>query len=72
MHKIDLSGLNCPQPVLHTKKYLAPLNSGEQVTIITTDPDSVKDLQIFCEKTKNIFVSQTIEQNTIITIIEKR
>ncbi len=73
MHYLDLSGLNCPMPVLKAKKYLSELISGDTVTITTTDPDSVRDLQVFCEKTKNIFMSQQVNDDSkIITIIKKR
>jgi tRNA 2-thiouridine synthesizing protein A len=72
MYQLDLSGLNCPMPVLHTKKFMATIVSGEIVSITTTDPDSSTDLQIFCEKTKNILINQIIENSIIITTIQKR
>lgn len=59
-------------PVLHTKKFMATIVSGEIVSITTTDPDSSTDLQIFCEKTKNILINQIIENSIIITTIQKR
>lgn len=62
----------CPMPVLKTKKYLATINSGEQVKIITSDPAAEKDLQDFCHKTGNILLSQQIELDQIITIIQRR
>ena len=72
MHILDLSGIMCPMPVLKTKKFLAPLVSGEKVTIITTDPDSLQDLQNFCHKTGNYLESQTQSADKIITIIVRR
>lgn len=72
MHILDLSGIMCPMPVLKTKKFLAPLVSGEKVTIITTDPDSWQDLQDFCHKTGNHLESQTQSADKIITIIVRR
>ncbi|RTL00996.1 MAG: sulfurtransferase TusA family protein [Proteobacteria bacterium] len=72
MHILDLSGMMCPIPVLKTKKFLAPLISGEKVTIITTDPDSLQDLKDFCHKTGNYLESQTRSSDKIITIIVRR
>ncbi len=72
MLKLNLSGLNCPLPVLKTKKFLSQLESGEQVTILTTDPASLNDFKDFCQKTGNKLVSQEQSENLITTIIERR
>lgn len=72
MLELDLSGLNCPLPVLKTKKFLAQLDSGEKVKITTTDPASLIDLQDFCQKSGNTLISQEQENNAIITIIQRR
>jgi tRNA 2-thiouridine synthesizing protein A len=71
MLELDLSNLNCPLPVLKTKKFLAVIPSGTEVKIITTDPASYNDLQDFCNKTGHILVSQ-LANNTFITTIIKR
>lgn len=72
MLELNLIGFNCPLPVLKAKKFLATIETGEQVKIITNDPASEKDLQIFCQKTGNILISQTIELDQIISIIARR
>lgn len=72
MIELNLSGLNCPLPVLKTKKFLANLESGEAVKVLTTDPASIRDLQDFCDKTGNILLSQSQEQQLITTIIKRR
>lgn len=72
MLELNLSGLNCPLPVLKTKKFIANLESGEMVTIITTDPASINDLQEFCTKTGNALIKQQQENNIIKTIIKRR
>ncbi len=72
MHTIDLSGLNCPLPILKTKKFLANLNSKDKVKIITTDPASLIDLQDFCSKTGHKLIEQITENKIIYTIIEHR
>ena len=72
MLKLDLSGLNCPLPILKTKKFLAQIDSGEKVEILTTDPASLLDLQDFCKKTGNILIKQQQKDNLIITILQRR
>lgn len=54
---LDASGLNCPLPILRTKKAIAALQSGEQLEVISTDPGSVKDLESFCSQTGHALLS---------------
>lgn len=72
MLELDLSGLNCPLPVLKTKKFLASLESGCEVKITTTDPASADDLKEFCNKTSHILVHQDITETLITTIIKRK
>ena len=51
--EIDARGLNCPLPILRTKKALNDLRSGQIVRITATDPASVRDLQAFARQTGN-------------------
>ncbi|WP_188152166.1 sulfurtransferase TusA family protein [Teredinibacter waterburyi] len=48
-HYIDAKGMLCPLPVLKFKKYIKDLTPGDVIRIDTTDPDSVKDFNIFSE-----------------------
>jgi len=51
--ELDARGLNCPLPILRTKKALAEMAGGEVLKIIATDAGSVKDFQAFCKQTGN-------------------
>jgi tRNA 2-thiouridine synthesizing protein A len=51
--KYDASGLNCPLPILRSKKALNGLDSGDILYIISTDSGSVKDFDAFCKQTGN-------------------
>ncbi len=51
--ELDARGLNCPLPILRTKKALSTLTSGQVLTVISTDPGSVKDMQAFAKQTGN-------------------
>lgn len=57
VHTLDASGLNCPLPILRTKKAITTLASGEILEITATDPGSVKDLDSFCSQTGNEMLS---------------
>ena len=72
MHELDLIGLNCPLPVLKTKKFLANITPGTRVKVLTSDPASIIDLQDFCNKTGHKLIEQNSQGNLITTIIEHR
>ena len=55
--ELDTRGLNCPLPILRTKKALTGLKAGEVLKIVATDPGSVKDFQTFCKQTGHQLLS---------------
>lgn len=71
-NQLDLKGLDCPLPVLKTKKFLANLTPGAIIDVITTDPASLFDLQDFCTKTGHILLEQKQEHGVIYTQIKHR
>lgn len=54
---LDARGLNCPLPILRTKKSLNALQSGETLKVVATDPGSLKDMQAFCSQTGHTLLS---------------
>jgi tRNA 2-thiouridine synthesizing protein A len=55
--ELDARGLNCPLPILKTKKALTDLQSGQVLKVLATDPGSVKDFQTFSKQTGHELVS---------------
>ena len=51
--ELDVKGLNCPLPILRTKKALSEMESGRILHVMATDPGSVKDFQAFARQTGN-------------------
>jgi tRNA 2-thiouridine synthesizing protein A len=49
--ELDTRGLNCPLPILRTKKALSDLTSGQVLKVVATDPGAVKDFQAFSRQT---------------------
>ena len=70
-HKLDARGMNCPLPILRTRKAINQIYSGECVEVIATDPGSVKDMESFCTQTGNRLVSSSEADNSYIFVIEK-
>jgi tRNA 2-thiouridine synthesizing protein A len=54
---IDVKGLSCPLPILRAKKAIKAIALGDVLTVIATDPGSVKDFDAFCRQTGNTLVS---------------
>ena len=49
--EIDLSGLQCPMPLLKAKLALNGMDSTQVLKIIATDPSSEKDFYMFVDQT---------------------
>jgi tRNA 2-thiouridine synthesizing protein A len=54
---LDVRGLNCPLPILKTKKQLVGMQTGQILRVRATDPHSVVDFLAFCEKTGHEMVN---------------
>ena len=50
---VDLKGLNCPMPVLKTKKALDKTESGKILRVDLTDAGSKSDLPAMIKRTGN-------------------
>ena len=61
---LDVKGLNCPLPILRTKKALAEMETGQVLRVRATDPGSVKDFAAFAKQTGNELLEQN-EENRV-------
>ena len=68
---LDTRGMNCPLPILRTKKALADLARGETLAVTATDPGSLKDMQAFCKQTGNELVASSANQGEFEFLIRK-
>ncbi|MDD2686557.1 MAG: sulfurtransferase TusA family protein [Gallionella sp.] len=68
---LDARGLNCPLPILRTKKSLTALSSGDILKVISTDPGSLKDIDSFCAQTGNELISSQQQGKEYEFIIRK-
>lgn len=73
VHKeLDTRGLNCPLPILKTKKTLAEMQSGEVLRVVSTDPGSMRDFQAFARQTGNELVEQTATGAEFVHVLKRR
>lgn len=70
--ELDARNLDCPLPILRTKKSLASMTSGQRLKIVATDKGSVEDMQAFSSKTGNELLSFVEDNGDFIFFIKKK
>ncbi len=70
--ELDARGLNCPLPILKTKKSLVDMASGQVLKVVSTDCGSVKDMQAFSNQTGNELLSSTEANGEYTFMIKKK
>ncbi len=70
--ELDTCGLNCPLPILRTKKSLSDLQSGQVLKVRATDPGAVKDFQAFAKQTGNELLSSDVVENEFVFYMKKK
>ncbi|RKZ70400.1 MAG: response regulator SirA [Gammaproteobacteria bacterium] len=69
--KLDVRGLNCPQPILRTRASLEEMKSGKVLQVIATDPGSIRDVKTFCRQTDHTLLSSSELEGEYIFLIQK-
>ena len=71
--EVDARGLNCPLPILRTKKALNDMASrAELARILATDPGSVRDFQAFAKQTGNELVEHGEQDGEFWFLLKRR
>lgn len=70
--ELDARGMNCPLPVLKTKKSLTDMISKQVLKIISTDAGSSKDMQAFASQTGNLLISSAEVNGEYIYFMQKK
>ncbi len=70
--ELDARGLNCPLPILRTKKSLNDMVPGQVLKVMATDPGSVRDFQAFSKQTGNLLLSSTEDKGEFLFLMRKR
>ncbi|MDR2838493.1 MAG: sulfurtransferase TusA family protein [Azonexus sp.] len=69
---LDVKGLNCPLPILRTKKALAEMDSGQVLRVQATDAGSQKDFPAFAKQTGNDLLSQQEESGVFVFLLKRK
>ncbi len=70
--EVDARGLNCPLPILRTKKALNSMESGQVLRVLATDPGSVRDFQAFSRQTGNALIASSAEKDEFHFLLRKK
>jgi len=68
---LDATGLLCPLPVLKARKRLQALQAGQVLRMLADDPAAIIDVPHFCTEQGHKLVSQDIDNNPQVYLIEK-
>jgi tRNA 2-thiouridine synthesizing protein A len=68
---LDLMGLNCPLPVLKTRKALKGLRPGDLLRVLCTDPLAVLDIPNLIRETGDRIAIVERGERRIVFVIEK-
>ena len=70
--ELDCQGLNCPLPILKTKKAMHGLSSGQILKMMATDPGSVNDVQSWSKRTGNPLMDHSEDNGVYSFLIQKK
>jgi tRNA 2-thiouridine synthesizing protein A len=70
--ELDLSGLNCPMPLLKAKQALNGLAPGTKLRVIATDPGSVRDFAVFADQSGHRLLESTREDGKFLYLLQKK
>ena len=69
--ELDVRGLDCPLPILRTRRELVRLAPGDVLRVEATDPHAVVDFLAFTEKTAHRMIRHWEEDGVYIFLLEK-
>lgn len=70
--ELNCEGMNCPLPILKTKKAIDGMESGQVLTMTATDPGSVNDMDSWSKRTGNEVLSHTESGGVHTYLIRKK
>ena len=69
---LDTKGMNCPMPVLKTKKAIDGLSSGQILEVISTDKGSISDIPALLKRLGHELLETKEQGGTIEFYIKKK
>ena len=70
--ELDCRGMNCPLPILKTKKAIEKLSSGQILKMTATDPGSANDMAAWSTRTGNDIVEKEEANGEYVFYVKKK
>ena len=70
--EVDAVGMNCPLPILRTKKALATMQAGQVLKVRATDAGAAHDFPAFAKQTGNELLSSSTEGDVLVFFLKRR
>ena len=68
---LDTQGLNCPLPILKTKKTIKDVPVGGILEVLATDPGADPDFKAFCRSTGHTLLEATVNGGVYRFLIQR-
>jgi tRNA 2-thiouridine synthesizing protein A len=72
IQELDVTGLDCPLPLLKAKQALNRLEAGQSLRVLATDSGSVRDFRVFCELSGNILMESSETSGVYSYLLQKK
>jgi len=69
--ELDCKGMNCPLPILKTKKQVDSMESGQVLKMVATDPGSINDMNAWSRRTGHELLSHAVDDGIYTFFIKK-
>ncbi|MCB1683716.1 MAG: sulfurtransferase TusA family protein [Pseudomonadales bacterium] len=69
---LDVTGLNCPMPLLKAKKALNSLPPAGLLRVLATDPGSVRDFETFTRQSGHELLESSRDGDTFVYLLRKK
>jgi tRNA 2-thiouridine synthesizing protein A len=70
--ELDARGLECPLPILRTKKLLNQMAAAQVLRVVATDPGSVRDFEAFCRQSGHHLLESTRSGAEFVFVLRKK
>lgn len=69
---LDVTGLNCPMPLLKAKKALNDMAPDALLKVLATDPGSVRDFEVFSRQSGHALLESSQDGDTYVYLLRKK
>jgi peroxiredoxin family protein/TusA-related sulfurtransferase len=69
--KLNTCGMQCPGPIMKVSETLSHANDGDVIEVLSSDPAFGNDVEAWCRRTANTFITQSSEKGITTALIAK-